>query len=93
MPVIPVSVAEGVPEKLHAGKAGHDDRGPERDVLKDQSQAVVTAVPGHHLGLGAKVAQEIGLRYLHMKSLPQPKTAPQQAGCGFQRVGREAKVG
>jgi hypothetical protein len=77
MLVIPISVAEGVPEKLPAGEAGHDNHGPERDVLKDQSQGVVTAVPGHHLGLEAKVAQEIGLRHRHMISSPQPETAPQ----------------
>jgi hypothetical protein len=75
--VVVAAITEGVPENLAGGEAGHDDHRPERDVLKDDSQAVIAAIAGHHLGLGAKIAQVEGWRHRHVTILPQPKTAAQ----------------
>jgi len=77
MPVVTARVAEGVPEYLAGGQPGHDDHRAERDVLKGDGQAVIAAIAGHHLGLGAKVAQVVGWRHRHVTILPQPKTAAQ----------------
>jgi hypothetical protein len=71
------TVAKGVPKNLTGSQAGHDDHGAKGDVLKGQRQAVIVAIAGHHLGLGAKVAQVEGWRHRHVTILPQPETAAQ----------------
>lgn len=71
------TVAEDIAEYLAGGEASHDDHGAKCDVLKSDRQAVIAAIAGHHLGLGAKVAQVEGWRHCHVIILPQPETAAQ----------------
>lgn len=65
---LPVMVrrAEGFLEKPLGGQAGHHDHRPQCDVLEDHRQPFVLAMPGHHLGLGAKVAKEVCRRHCHI---------------------------
>jgi len=77
IPVVLATVAEGVPQDLAGCQAGHHDHRPQGDVLKDHRQAVVAAIPGHHLGLGAKVAQIVGRRHRHKPILSQLEIAAQ----------------
>ena len=69
--------AENVFQYLAGGQAGHNDHRAKGDVLEGHRQAVIAAIAGHHLGLGAKVAQVEGWRHRHVTILPQPETAAQ----------------
>ena len=56
---------EQILQDLACRDSGHDDHGTKGDILKNHRHAVVAAIPGHHLGLGAKVAEIIGWRDDH----------------------------
>ena len=64
-------VAESIPEYLAGSVAGHNDHGPECDVLEGHRESLVFAVPGQHLGLVAEVAKVIDWRYCHEAILSQ----------------------
>jgi hypothetical protein len=42
-------------QKLSGCDPGHHDHGPQGDVLQKHGHALIVAIPGHHLGLGAKI--------------------------------------
>jgi hypothetical protein len=75
--MVMATVTENVPENLAGRVAGHDDHGPERDVLEGHCQSLVFAVPGHRLSLGAKVAKEVCRRHCHRQIVSQVEHAAQ----------------
>jgi hypothetical protein len=76
-PSVMATVAENIPENLAGSVTGHDDHGPEGDVLEGHREPLVFAVPGHHLSLVAEVAKVIGWRYRHQAILSQIEHAAQ----------------
>ena len=71
------TVAKNILENLAGSVAGHDDHGPECDVLEGHRQFLIFAVPGHHLGLVTKVAKQVCRRHCHARIVPQVDHAAQ----------------
>lgn len=64
-PAVMVGMSEQVFHEMRGRSRGHDDHRTDGDELHGHCQLFVTAVPGHLLGFGAKIAKIVNWRPSH----------------------------